>query len=308
MLAIYYISKRTLFDILRTGLFWVAVALCGFLVFSLLYWGWGQVEREVDRFDSGERPVSRGFGPDSETEWEDGGNEWDPLSNIKPETMILWHVYGITIGFANLLAIFVMMGLLGRELDRRTIDLLIARPVSRAQIYLGKLFAGWISTVIFMAALTAWTLICMQWGGMGVQPGYVNAAALGTIAPILVGSITLLLTIWMRGFLAGLLAVIITFAGGTTGMFMIKILGVEVLKLKTAVMVVYKILPPMNVIGIKAVDYLETDLWFRFVQGMFSELGPTAADGLYTEMWQVWTYLAGVLILGWLSFFRRQFT
>jgi hypothetical protein len=90
-------------------------------------------------------------------------------------------------------------------------------------------------------------------------------------------------------------------------MFMIKIIGVEVLKLKTAVMVVYKILPPMNVIGQKAVDHLDTDLWFRFVQGMFAELGPTAADGLYTHMWQVWAYLGVVLILGWLSFFRRQF-
>ena len=91
-------------------------------------------------------------------------------------------------------------------------------------------------------------------------------------------------------------------------MFMLKLLGIELLKLEWPVRIIYKILPPMNVIGQQATDHLETDMWFRFVYGMFEDLGPTAADGLYTQMWQVWAYLGVILVLSWLSFFRRQFT
>ncbi len=316
MFAVFYIGKRTLFDILRAGVFWVAVALAGFIIFSMLYWGWRQIEAEPDGGRSGfrsraapaqEEPGKKGDDP-SRPVSESPTSDWDPLSQMKPENVILWHVYAITIGFANLLAIFVMMGLLGREIERRTIDMLIARPVSRGQIFLGKLLAGWVALAIFMILLTGWSLVCMVWGGMGLQPNYINACAIGTLAPFLVSAITLLFTIWMRGFLAGLLGVIVTFASGTTGMFMLKLLGIELLKLEWPVRIIYKILPPMNVIGQQATDHLETDMWFRFVYGMFEDLGPTAADGLYTQMWQVWAYLGVILVLSWLSFFRRQFT
>ena len=40
MFAIFYIGKRTLFDILSTGVFWVAVGLAVGLCFVILYLGW----------------------------------------------------------------------------------------------------------------------------------------------------------------------------------------------------------------------------------------------------------------------------
>ncbi|MCK4719720.1 ABC transporter permease subunit [bacterium] len=305
MASVYYIAKRTLLDILQTPVFWVSLALAGFICFSILFWGWRDIQSQINT-ETGmvklEHHDGHGF------PMEDNFDELDPLSNIKPETFILWFVYGITIGISSLLGIYIMLGLIGREMDRRTIDLLIARPVSRSQIYMGKLFAGWVSLVIFMALIGGWSLICMQLGGMGVQKNYVTALAYGTLAPIFISTITMVFTLWMHWLVAGFLANIILFASSTTGLFMIKLLGVEVLKMKVPVLVIYKILPPMNVIGQHATNNLETDAWFRMVQWFLEGMGPTAADGLYTEMWHVGAYFAIVFILGWLSFFRRQFT
>jgi ABC-type transport system involved in multi-copper enzyme maturation permease subunit len=305
MASVYYIAKRTLLDILRTPVFWVTLALAGFICFSILYWGWHSIQTEIDDITGLvelERHDEHGF-PIEKNEMD----EFDPFSNIKPETFILWFVYGITIGLSSLLGIYRMLGLIGREMDRRTIDLLIARPVSRSQIYMGKLFAGWISLLIFMALIGGWSLICMQLGGMGVQKNYVTALAYGTLAPIFISTITMVFTLWMHWLVAGFLANIILFASSTTGILMIKVLGIETLKMKVPVLVIYKILPTMNVIGQHATNNLETDAWFRMVQWFLEGMGPTAADGLYTEMWHVGAYFAIVFILGWLSFFRRQF-
>jgi len=312
MFAIFYIAKRNLQDILRTGVFWVAIGLAGFICFSMLYWGWRQIEPEVSNQQTRRPPFAQDLtdpdNPRHPPAFEDESNSWDPLASIKPENIILLYAYGITIFFANLVAIFVVLGLIGRELDRRTIDLLVSRPVSRTQILTGKLLAGWASIVIFMALMAVWTIVCQVWGGMGLRPGYLNACAIGTVAPLLVGAITLVLSIWMRGFLAGLLSVVMISASGTAGMILIKLLGIEILKLKWPVWFLYKILPPMNVIGEAAAEHLESDLWLRYARSMFEGIGPKVADGIYSEMWHVWVYLAIVLILGWLSFFRREFT
>ena len=316
MSAIYFIGKRTLFDILRTPVFWVTFALCGFICFAILFWGWHAIQNEVEQGISGGNSIQfnisddddpdnnfRGRGPHG-----DPMEDMDPFANIKPEIIMLWYTYGLTIGFGCLLGIYVMLGLIGRELDRRTIDLLISRPVSRTQIFLGKLVGGWVSLVIFMILIGVWSILCMQIGGMGIQKDYITALSIGTLGPIFISTVTLVLSLWMHWILAGFLGTVILFASSTGGLLMIKLLGVEVLKMKWSVMAIYKILPPMNVIGQHATNHLESDTWSRFLQAMFEQMAPSAADGLYTEMWHVWVYMAIILILGWLSFFRRQFT
>jgi hypothetical protein len=247
-------------------------------------------------------------GPRSPYDNSDPDQSFDPFEQIKPEVIMLWYTYGITVGFGCLLGIYIMLGLIGRELDRRTIELLLARPINRTQIYLGKLFGGWVTLVIFMVLMGLWSLLVMEIGGMGIQKGYFTALAIGILGPIFISTITLVLSLWMHWILAGFLGTVLLFASSTGGLFMIKMLGVEVLKMNWTVMAIYKILPPMNVIGQKAVEHLESDSWSRFVTGVFAQLAPSAADGLYTEMWHVYAYLAVVLFLGWLSFFRRQFS
>ncbi|MCX6645923.1 MAG: ABC transporter permease subunit, partial [bacterium] len=200
------------------------------------------------------------------------------------------------------------LGLIGKELERRTIELLISRPVTRTQIYLGKLLGGWVSLIIFMIIMGAWSLLSMQIGGMGIQKDYIVALMYGTLGPIFISTISFVFSLWMHWLLAGFLGTVINFGASTSGLFLIKMLGIGVLKMQWPVLIIYKILPPMNVIGQVATDHLQTDTWSRFIQGMFEKMAPSAADGLYTQMWHVYVYFAVILIIGWLSFFRRQFS
>jgi len=307
MMPIYYIGKRTLGDIVRSAIFWGALAVAGFVCFALIYWGWRSV-KETGVFEEGRRHhrVHR-IEKAPESGEAQGEGEMDLLEFVDPRNIILWYAYGTTIGFGNLLGIFIMMGAISRDIEQRRLDLLLARPVSRGQIYFGKLIGCWVSLFIFLGILTLWAFVCMVLGGMKVQPKYVQAVMVGSISPLLMGSLTMFLSLWMRGILAGFIATIANFGASTAGIFMIHFLGTQLLKLDKAVMVLYKILPPLNVIGEKATSYLSKDLYMRLILQQFEAQLPKAS-GLYTEMWQVWVYFGVVLFLGWLSIARRQFT
>lgn len=305
MLSVFFIAKRTLKDILRTGVFWGALALAAFICFATLYWGWRSIEREAQFSGRVEHRSHPGFGDGAEgLEME---SEEDPFGEIDPRMFTLWLTYGGTIGFSNLLGIFIMIGLLSRDIENRRIDMLLARPVSRTQIYFGKLIGGWCALILFLVLIVAWSFVCMELGGMGVQPKYLRAVATGAVSPLLIASLTLFMSLWMRGLLAGLIATVMTFGASTTGIFVIYMLGAEVLKLRGLVWVVFKLLPPLSVIGSMAGTFLEKDLKMRFIKAMFEEFVPESA-GLYTEPWHVAAYFAVVVFLGWLSLYRRQFT
>ena len=299
MFAFYYIGKRSLFDILRTSVFWVALILLSAIIFSILFWGWRAIESEEKNHPG--PGIHNDFDPDPDL-------SVDPSDLFRPEVLLQWTVYGFTIGFANLVAVFSMMGLLGRELDRKTIDILISRQVTRGHIFFGKLLAGWASIFIFMLFTTLWTLLCMQIGGMGIELNYAKACGVGILSPLIISAITLVLSMWMWGYLSGLISMVITFTSGTIGLWMLKWIGVELLKFDLAVKIIIRALPPMSVIGQTATENIDSQLWTNMVKGIGNDsLLPGPADGLYTEMWQVFAYLGIVLLAGWLSFFRRQF-
>ena len=230
-----------------------------------------------------------------------------PFGNVDPRTGILWFTYVITINFANLLAIFVMMGVLSRDLENRRVDILLARPVSRGQRFFGKLLGGWASIVVFMALVVVWTYICMLWGGVGFEPKYIKAFGVGIVSPLLISSMTLFLSIWMKGMLAGFLTIVMNIGASAPGTFMVYVLGHDVLKLDKMVKVILRILLLLNVIGHQASSFLEKDLILRIGQAAFSQYIP-ANSGLYSEMWHVRVYFGIVIVLGWASMFRRQFT
>lgn len=312
MFPIYYIGKRTLFDILRTGVFWSATALCCFICFAMLYWGWHQVRFETEtsrrhehrrdwaqedqvqdnqdfqnQVDNEDLQNSEDQAPPPERQDMEMG---DPFNQISPRVFIVWSTYGITIAFANLLAIFMMMGVLSRDLENRRIDILLARPVSRGQIYFGKLLGGWVSVIIFMALVLGMTYLSMIVGGMGIQPKYIKAVGIGLLSPLLIASMTLFLSIWMKGMLAGFLSIIAVIGSGAMGIFMTDLLGIKVLKLDTAVLIIHKIFPPLNVIGDYASRFVEKDLSMRFVKEM-SDMVFQPTPG-YTRNFGMWGFIS----------------
>jgi ABC-type transport system involved in multi-copper enzyme maturation permease subunit len=326
MIQLFYIGKRTLVDTLHSGVFWGAILIAGFVCFALLYWGWRSVQTELNyegdhasQFENQGNPYEGQGDPNqdrpnpdqNQRNYDPNGHEMmgmnSPFGQIDPRTGILWFVYVYTINFSNILSIFIMLGILARDIEHCRMDILLARPVTRGQIFFGKLFAGWSAMIIFLAIITAWTLICMLWGGMGIQTQYFSAIGVGTLQPLLIGAVTLLFSLWMKSLLAGFLGTITAFSSTSAGLSITYMLGVEVLRLDKAVSVYFKILPPFNVIGWTATSYLEKDFSLRVIRQTFAEMMPEKI-GLYTHFWQVWAYLGIVIILGYLSLVRRQFT
>jgi ABC-type transport system involved in multi-copper enzyme maturation permease subunit len=315
MVPIFHIGKRTLFDTIGTALFWVAALIAALIVFCILILGWRATKRELEaqgleidrpigeQLDERDGNRRHNFDPDS------GPDEFDPMQLMDPEKLMLQSAYALTIGVANLLGIFTMMGLLTREMDRKSIDLLIARPVSRIQVFLGKLLGGWATIAVFMAILAGWGIVCQLFSGMNKHyDDYLFACAIGALQPMLLGAMALTLSTWMRGTVAGLITSVTLFASTNAGLFMTKNIGVNVLKLKVPVYYLFKLQPPLNVIGEYATDHFQKDIHLEWVQSMFSNMTPLPEDGLYSMMWHVWVYFGVVILLGLLSFFRRQFS
>lgn len=85
--------------------------------------------------------------------------------------------------FGLLIAIFVGIGLVYKEIQRRTIYTLLAKPISRAQFILGKYF-GLALTIILNVAVMAAALMVMQMIFVDAEP--VNWAVTKAIYLILV--------------------------------------------------------------------------------------------------------------------------
>jgi ABC-type transport system involved in multi-copper enzyme maturation permease subunit len=108
-----------------------------------------------------------------------------------------------------IVTIFVGTGLVNKEIEKRTILVLIAKPVSRSEIVIGK-YLG-LSTVlaVLVATMTAIYLVFLQFGNIPY-----------TIASILIAAIFLFLQLSLMTavaiafgvFTASLLATILTFA------------------------------------------------------------------------------------------------
>lgn len=296
MLSIFYIAKRTYKDILGTGVFWTILALTALLCFAILYIGWTQREN-----------IPRPGEHHNDHFMIEVEGETLPMLESRPESKYMWESYGVTIGFGNLLAVFIMIGLISRDIDLKRIDLLLARPVTRTQLFLGKLFAGWAAIALFMIIITLFSYLCMLVSGMGIQEGYTTAIAIGTIAPFLMATIVYTMSLYTKGVLAGVLGMILIGASNRVGQAVIKLLGLQLLHLEKPVWFIYKILPPMNVIGMHATDHLYKGMYTKLLDMMFEEIAPKAVDGLYTELWHVWVYFGIVFTIGLLSFVRRQF-
>jgi len=304
MISIFYVGKRTLIDILRGGVFWGALILVFIISALMLYFMWRSMEDEA-KWREG--PRDRGHG---HIEYSDPDMSGDPFANIDEKSVIQYFVFSMNIIVVNLFSIFISMGLIRREIDRKTVEIFLARPVTRGQLYIGKFLGGWLSCALFLALSSVWCIAWMYAIGMGFQERYMEANAIAILSPGLVSAITIMLSIWIRGTLAGLLCTISTFGSGMGSLMIIKFIGTELIKQKWVTWAVYKILPPLYIVGQHATDHLHKDLYMNGIRTMINEQGlmPGSSDGLYSEPWHLAVYFGAVLILGYISFFRKQFS
>jgi ABC-type transport system involved in multi-copper enzyme maturation permease subunit len=106
--------------------------------------------------------------------------------------------------FAVAIAIFVGIGLIHREVDRRTIFTILSKPISRSEFLLGK-YLGLLLTLWLQIAVMGLGFVAVSWLA-GAPVGLVHLAALGLIGAeiAVVVAIALLFSAFTSPMLASL--------------------------------------------------------------------------------------------------------
>jgi ABC-type transport system involved in multi-copper enzyme maturation permease subunit len=106
--------------------------------------------------------------------------------------------------FAVAIAIFVGIGLIHREVDRRTIFTILSKPISRSEFLLGK-YLGLLLTLWLQIAVMGVGFVVVSWLA-GAPVGPVHAAALGLVGAeiAVVVAIALLFSAFTSPMLASL--------------------------------------------------------------------------------------------------------
>src|SRR5215207_8566263 len=211
---------------------------------------------------------------------------------------------GATAVFGLFIAIFIGIGLVSKEVERRSIYALLAKPISRPQFIVGK-YAGLVLTLavnvlvmtlalyIVLAALT-WSAtpeVRASWEAPGIDPQLLKALLLIFVELMLITAIAL----FFSTFSSPILSAAMTFGLFVAGHFNADLRNFDkVVESKTAAILartVYHVLP----------DFAAFDIKTQVVHGLpvpVTYLGSTIGYGL--------AYIAALLLLASFIFARRD--
>ena len=118
--------------------------------------------------------------------------------------------------FGVLIAIFVGVGLISKEIEKRTIYTIIAKPVHRYQFLLGR-FAGlvftmWVNTAVMLVAFCGILVV----GGTSPDSGLMKAVGLMTVAQLIVLSAAMLFSTFTTPTLSGIFTLALYVIGELT--------------------------------------------------------------------------------------------
>lgn len=118
--------------------------------------------------------------------------------------------------FGVLIAIFVGVGLISKEIEKRTIYTIIAKPVHRYQFLLGR-FAGlvftmWVNTAVMLVAFCVILVV----GGTSPDSGLMKAVGLMTVAQLIVLSAAMLFSTFTTPTLSGIFTLALYVIGELT--------------------------------------------------------------------------------------------
>lgn len=138
------------------------------------------------------------------------------LSYVEQERILQNLALGAMRLFGTVIAIAVGINLIFREVDRRTVYTILAKPVSRSEFLLGK-YLGLVVTIWMQTAIMAAAFAVASWVG-GAELGWGHAAAVGLLAMELavVVAIATLFSAFTTPMLAALFTAGLTVAGHLT--------------------------------------------------------------------------------------------
>jgi ABC-type transport system involved in multi-copper enzyme maturation permease subunit len=108
-------------------------------------------------------------------------------------------------------------GLVRREIDRRSLDLILCKPVSRLEYLLGK-WLGLVSTLLILTvAMTLVFAVTLQLSGFGWHARYLQAVAGSTLGLLVVSSLAVFFSTFTSPTLAALFTLALFVAGHLSG-------------------------------------------------------------------------------------------
>jgi ABC-type transport system involved in multi-copper enzyme maturation permease subunit len=205
-------------------------------------------------------------------------------------------------------AIVIGVGLISREVERRSIFVLLAKPVSRWEVVVGK-FAGLVLTIaINLVGMTVVLYLVLALVAMQLDPGVELALEAPVIDPRLV---LVTLSIGGEAALAGAVALLFSSfssstllsVGLTTGIYVVGLLGGELRSMGEIPEVSPAVAQAVQTVGWIVPAFSAFDIKPQVVHGLDVPAGFILSTAVYGLL-----YTAALLAAAVVIFERREFT
>lgn len=303
----WYLSRYTCLDILRTRLYWVIAgcALAASIACVLLMFLKAYPDMQQEGLSGVELVAGLYLFSDTPQNVPAPSDDAAAARDLKEGVTLLTSIFlqALYVFFGSLLAIFVGMGLLAAELERRSIYTLIAKPLDRMMIFLGKLGGCWGALAVYAVLVWMVDAALLAYFGLGVRLNILPAFLVASLVPLILSAMTLYLSTISKALVAGFWAIVLMFASNNAGTGTLAFIFKTLLRLSDEqVDWFFLLLPPQRPIGLYSVNFLIEDPLTRF---FVTRAFPITADPAVLALPIV--YLAVLLLLAFVTFRRQEF-
>jgi ABC-type transport system involved in multi-copper enzyme maturation permease subunit len=209
--------------------------------------------------------------------------------------------------FSNLAAVFLMMGLIPNELSKRSIYTLVSKPLTRTDIFIGKLLGGWAGIFVFTFILGLMFIIFMYLAGTPFIFKFLLVTIIGVLSPMLFGTLAFVLGTYFRSTAVGFFSIVLLFFSTDGGNTMIYLVGNMWLKWEKITDFVLGYLPPLPKIKALVGIYIDSS----FFTMLFDAMEDFGYMKIYYDWWANALFVAGyiivMIVVGWAIFRQREF-
>jgi ABC-type transport system involved in multi-copper enzyme maturation permease subunit len=297
----------------------VIAVLVNFVVCFMGYWTVSRSQWSSDIIDSHKQEMEwsgkhpgvnepRSQDPDEGFVW---GNQQtqeitDQVALANMATFLKWFAYAIYIFFGNILVIFIAIGLMAPELERRSIYTLISKPLSRTGILFGKILGVYMTQIVYALIMLLTAQIFFLSSGAGFQKTIFIPFAVGFIDFMIFGALATFFSIHFRQIQAAVLTIMVLWVSTYSGMFFIKTIGHELFKFGEWLDYLILLFPQQKDIGFYALSFI----FDKYQQSLLSDL-PIESIKLVSKdpmvLLQPVIWLASILVMSFLAFYKKEF-
>ena len=322
MPGIFTVAKFSFAELAKSKVFktvLVIAVLVNFLVCFMGYWTVSRSQWSSDIIDSHKQEMEWTNGnpaidehqrrdPDEGYTWDNPQTQeiTDQIALANMATFLKWFAYAIYIFFGNILVIFIAIGLMAPELERRSIYTLISKPLSRTGILFGKILGVYMTQIVYALIMLLTAQIFFISSGAGFQKAIFIPFAVGFIDFMIFGALATFFSIHFRQIQAAVLTIMILWVSTYSGMFFIKTIGQELFRFGAWLDYLLLLLPHQKNIGFYALSFI----FDKYSKALFEDL-PMESIKLISDdpmvLLQPAIWLACILLFNFLAFFKKEF-